>query len=167
MDAQTVRLKQEELKNKLDQQGVANSGVVAAYQIAGETLDRLKEHPGLKEAVGVGWEKTAIPFVGPVIPGTDRANFVAELESFKSQVFLPMVQNLRGMGALSDAEGKKLTAAVGALETNMSEDAFKSSIENIKKDLTNAQARVLAPQRRSTDRPGAVIRFDAQGNPVP
>lgn len=161
LDAQTVRLKQEELTNKLQQQGVAKAGVVAAYQIAGETLDRLKEHPGLGEAVGVGWEKTAIPFVGPVIPGTDRANFVAELEAFKSQVFLPMVQNLRGMGALSDAEGKKLTAAVGALETNMDEKAFLASIENIKKDLAAAQTRVLSPQRRSTDRQGAMPSQDA------
>lgn len=166
LSAETVRLKQEELTNKLQQQGVANAGVVASYQIATETLDRLKTHPGLGEAVGVGWEKTAIPFVGPVIPGTDRANFVAELEAFKSQVFLPMVQNLRGMGALSDAEGKKLTAAVGALETNMDEKAFLASIENIKKDLAAAQTRVLSPQRRTTDKPGAVLRFDVQGNPV-
>src|SRR3990167_10190439 len=114
MNAETVRLKQQELTNKLQQQGVANAGVVASYEIAKETLDRLKDHPGLGEAVGVGFEKSLIPFVGPIIPGTDRANFQAELEAFKSQVFLPMVQNLRGMGALSDAEGKKLTAAVGA-----------------------------------------------------
>lgn len=166
INAQTVRLKQEELTNKLQQQGVANAGTVAAYQIATETLERLKTHPGLSEAVGVGWEKTALPFVGPVIPGTDRANFVAELEAFKSQVFLPMVQNLRGMGALSDAEGKKLTAAVGALETNMDEAAFKSSIDNIKKDLAAARTRVLSPQRRTTDKPGAVLRFDEQGNLV-
>ena len=166
LTGQTVRLKQEELTNKLQQQGVANAGVVAAYKIADETLDRLKVHPGLGESVGVGWEKTAIPFVGPVIPGTDRANFVAELEAFKSQVFLPMVQNLRGMGALSDAEGKKLTAAVGALETNMDEKAFLASIDNIKKDLAAAQTRVLSPQRRTTDKTGAVLRFDAQGNPV-
>ena len=140
--ARTAALKQQELENKLKQQGIANSGALASYQTAVDTLGRLDKHPGFAEAVGAGWEKTGIPFVGPIIPGTDRANFVAELDAFKAQTFLPMVQNLRGMGALSDTEGKKLADAVGALITDMGEKAFKESVRRIAVDLEAAGKRI-------------------------
>lgn len=46
-----------------------------------------------------------------------------------------MVQSLKGMGALSDAEGKKLSDAVGALSPKMSEKAFRDSIGKIRNQL--------------------------------
>lgn len=49
-----------------------------------------------------------------------------------------MVAQLKGMGALSDAEGKKLSEAVGALDVGMGEAAFKQSLDDIKKRLTAA-----------------------------
>ena len=46
------------------------------------------------------------------------------------------------MGALSDAEGKKLTAAVGALNPAMGEKAFRESIGRITTEMDAARARV-------------------------
>lgn len=66
---------------------------------------------------------------------SDAANFEARLDTFKAQTFLPMVSSLKGMGALSDAEGKKLSDAVGALSPKMSEDAFRASIGKIRTQL--------------------------------
>ncbi|MBJ2841008.1 acyltransferase, partial [Salmonella enterica subsp. enterica serovar Mbandaka] len=71
----------------------------------------------------------------PTVPGSDAANFEARLDTFKAQTFLPMVQSLKGMGALSDAEGKKLSDAVGALSPKMSEKAFRESIGKIRNQL--------------------------------
>ena len=76
------------------------------------------------------------------MPGSDSANFQAELNTFQSQAFLPMVAQLKGMGALSDAEGKKLTAAVGALDPKMGEKAFRDSIGRITKDMDAARERM-------------------------
>jgi hypothetical protein len=53
-----------------------------------------------------------------------------------------MVSQLKGMGALSDAEGKKLTAAVGALNPAMGEQAFRASISRITKDMDAARGRL-------------------------
>jgi hypothetical protein len=94
------------------------------------------------------------------VPGTDSANFQAELETFKSQAFLPMVSQLKGMGALSDAEGKKLTAAVGALDPRMGEAAFRASLARVKKDMDDARERV-AGARRST--PRSVVKTGTYG----
>lgn len=76
------------------------------------------------------------------VPGTAGRDFEANLDALKSQAFLPMVAQLKGMGALSDAEGKKLTQAIGALDSSMSEGAFLKSLNQIKADLTEARTRM-------------------------
>ena len=133
-------LKAQELGMQIAQQQSANQGAAASYDRAIQSIDRLKNHPGLSSAVGISFAKLATP--GMTVPGTDRADFEAQLDSLKAQTFLPMVQSLRGMGALSDAEGKKLTDAIGTLSTNQSEKAFKESLDRIKADLEAAKARV-------------------------
>ena len=78
-----------------------------------------------------------------IIPGTNAAGFASQLETFKAQTFIPQVAALKGMGALSDAEGKKLTAAVGALDPKMKPKEFDNQITKIKGDLEAAKQRAL------------------------
>lgn len=108
---------------------------IASFDTMLGTLERLAQHPGLSRSVGV---------IGafPTMPGTESANFKAELDTFQSQAFIPMVSQLKGMGALSDAEGKKLTAAVGALNPSMGEKAFRESIGRITAEMEAARERV-------------------------
>lgn len=97
------------------------------------TIAELKAAPGLGKAVGLS-------SMFPTLPGSDAANFEATLDTFKAQTFLPMVQSMKGMGALSDAEGKKLTDAVGALSTKMSEPEFNRSLNRIEGQLRSKLA---------------------------
>ncbi|HBB6884852.1 TPA: phage DNA ejection protein [Citrobacter freundii] len=106
----------------------AAQGAVDTFSTALDSLGEIEKSPGLSKAVGV---RSAFP----TVPGSDAANFEARLDTFKAQTFLPMVASLKGMGALSDAEGKKLSDAVGALSPKMSEDAFRSSIGKIRTQL--------------------------------
>jgi hypothetical protein len=137
---QLKNLQAQKLQMELGQAQSSKEGAIDSYNTSLQSIDRLAKHPGLKSAVGATMQPK-IPFIGE-IPGTEKANFMAELDTFKSQTFLPMVQNLRGMGALSDAEGKKLTDAVGALNPSMSEKAFKESLNRIKADLMRAKNRI-------------------------
>ncbi|MDI3510826.1 MAG: hypothetical protein PWQ61_1591 [Betaproteobacteria bacterium] len=98
------------------------------------TINRLMEHPGRKGATGT-WN------LGRMVPGSSAADFAAEVETLKAQTFLPMVQQLRGMGALSNAEGEKLNAAVGALRFDMSEKAFNESLARIREQFGAALGR--------------------------
>ncbi|WP_431731954.1 phage DNA ejection protein [Atlantibacter hermannii] len=138
---ETNQIKLEELKQKqLDVRSKAESaradrqaaaqGAVDTFSTALDSLNEIESSPGLKKAVGFN-------SAFPTIPGTDAANFEARLDTFKAQTFLPMVASLKGMGALSDAEGKKLSDAVGALSPKMSEDAFRSSIGKIRTQMEN------------------------------
>ena len=87
-------------------------------------LANLIVHPGRLAATGASFKLSQVP-------GTDAYGFRAKLETFKSQTFLPMVKNLVGMGALSNAEGQKLTDAVGALDLGMKEEEFEKEMLRI------------------------------------
>ena len=136
---------------KIAAEGAKKEDVRVATQVTIDAGKRLLEHPGLAGAVGTwGLERK--------IPGTDAASFAAELDAFKAQNFIPAVQALRGMGHLSDQEGKKLTDAVGALEYTMAEKDFKSSLARIIARLEEALNR--KPAANPTATPGDVTVDD-------
>lgn len=116
-------------------------GVKNATMTTIETGRRLLNHPGLAGSVGK-WN------LERKIPGTDAASFAAELDSFKAQNFIPAVQAMKGMGQLSDAEGRKLTDAIGALDYSMKESDFKASLARIITRLEEAATR--EPTKRQT-----------------
>ena len=145
----TQGMRQDQREQQVRDQDMTKAGQIASFDTMMGTLDRLDKHKGLAGSVGLRGKL-------PTIPGSEPANFQAELETFKSQAFIPAVAQLKGMGALSDAEGKKLSAAVGALDPNMGEKAFRDSIARIMKDMEAARARVVSsqrPARRATDQP--------------
>jgi len=92
-------------------------------QQALDQANKLLQHPGRLAATG------ASSFLSK-IPGTEAKGFAANLDTFKAQTFLPMVSALKGMGALSDAEGKKIADSVGALDPSMPEAEFEQSLKD-------------------------------------
>lgn len=161
MQQQSLDLRREaadEKKRALEQQKL---GIVSSFDSAIDTLDTIAKHPGKKAAVGFGGAQLSM------IPGTDAAGFATQLETFKAQTFLPQVQALKGLGALSDAEGKKLTAAVGALSQSMKQSEFDAQVTKIKGDLEAARARANsslknAPSAPTPTTPVATKRFNPQ-----
>lgn len=107
---------------------------------------RLDEDPGLVKALGY------LDGSVPTVAGTNAADFEARLDTLKAQTFLPQVAALKGTGALSDAEGKKLSDSVGALSTKMSEDAFRKSLGEVRSSLAAARDRA---EKATGGRPAA------------
>ncbi|NIH21858.1 phage DNA ejection protein [Providencia heimbachae] len=77
------------------------------------------------------------------IPGTSGADTASMVDTLKSQAFMAGVQQMRGMGALSDAEGKKITDSIGNLSSDMSEAQAKKSINNIIDVMKQGQERAI------------------------
>lgn len=77
------------------------------------------------------------------IPGTSGADTASMVDTLKSQAFMAGVQQMRGMGALSDAEGKKITDSIGNLSSDMSESQAKKSINNIIDVMKQGQERAI------------------------
>lgn len=98
-----------------------------------ETIDRILRSPALSSnpltgAFGAG-------SVLPTIPGTPKANIQEFIETLQSQQFTNEISKLRGMGSLSDAEGKKVAAAAESLSLRMSPEEFTLSLNQIRDSL--------------------------------
>lgn len=122
--AETPEQRMDRIDNTIGSADAARSAARAAQDAAA-----LINHSGLY------WGSGATSILGWV-PGSDAKAFHAKLENLKSQVFLPTVKALQGMGALSNAEGEKISAAVANLDTSLGP-------EELQKQLT-----VLAQQMR-------------------
>lgn len=158
-----LQQKQIEARSKADQarseRQAAAQGAVDTFSTALDSLNELDTSPGLTKSVGFS-------SMFPTVPGSDAANFEARLDTFKAQTFLPMVQSLKGMGALSDAEGKKLSDAVGALSPKMSEPAFRASIGKIRGQLESKLSTVKKQfkyQESSHQQPAAQSAPESSG----
>jgi hypothetical protein len=151
----------EDLKAKAEDRTKANEaatqGRISSFDTALDTLNTIATHPGKKDVVG-----NVLGSAVAAIPGTNAAGFAAQLETFKAQTFLPQVAALKGMGALSDAEGKKLTDAVGALSIKMKQSEFDSQVAKIKNDLTAARQRAMSSAKGTT--PSGAL--GTVGNPI-
>lgn len=125
---------------KVTQALKSQEGAVQSIDTAINSINELLSHPGRASATGKSSMSNMI-----AIPGGDAKTFLHKLETFKSQMFVPMVQQMKGMGQLSDAEGRKLTAAVGALEPSMSEAEFVGSLKTILGELRQTRQRTAQP----------------------
>lgn len=137
---QELGLKIKEAEAKLDstrrEQRAEVEGQVASIDNALSTVDQLKKHPGLKGATGL---RGALPNV----PGTEAANANALIEQLRSQSFLAEVEKMKGLGALTEAEGKKLTDAVGSLDPKQDYETFKKRLDQIESQFQIGRDRVL------------------------
>lgn len=123
--------KLDEMKSDKTKRAVNNYEDISKTIRQAETV---LSHPGREMGTGMS---SFLSFV----PGSEARGFAAQLETLKSQVFLPEVQKMQGMGALSNAEGQKISAAFAALDPDMPEAEFKRTLETAISDLRRAQER--------------------------
>lgn len=150
-------------QGQAEKEGAYSQSALDAFDRAIDTAKRLGTHKGLSSAVGMKGITGGL-LGGWVVPGTNAADFNAELDAMKAQVFLPMVQSMKGMGALSNAEGEKLTAAIGALSTKQSESQFRASLNRIVKDLQTYKARGMPKGGQSGARGPVRVRSVQEAN---
>lgn len=143
-----LQLKIDERKNRITQSKKdIEEGYISDLSTIDNTLNtisQLKEGEGLEAAVGTS-------SLLPTIAGSEAANFESRLEQLKSQQFLNEVGRLKGMGALSENEGKKLAAAASALELSMSEDAFKKELDYIESTMQGARNKIARKIPKSNE----------------
>lgn len=104
-----------------------------------DTANKVLNSPGFENYFGVSFSK--LPGVG-ALPGTDAADTEALVNTLSSQGFLTSIQQMKGMGALSDAEGKKISSAIASLDSKQSDKSAKESIKTIINVTQAAQRRL-------------------------
>jgi hypothetical protein len=156
-----------------EQRGAAIAGAPVDLATADETLrlvEGVRQDPGLD--IGTGGT-SFLNFV-PGSPGYDFQNRVNQL---LSGGFLTAIDQLRGMGSLSNAEGQTATRAISRMDTATSKPAFLDALadyENIVRiGRERAAARVPQPVAPVVGAPatgggaGVTIRYDENGNRMP
>ena len=93
-------------------------------------INELVTHPGFETSVGrkglsYGFGLTK----EPILEGTDASDFQARFKEVGGQSFLQAIENLRGMGALSNLEGESATKAIQRMSTSQSEKEFKTAAQ--------------------------------------
>jgi len=128
---------------------------------------QLKTMKGKSGAVGAGFQK-AIPFLNGPMPGTDAGSYTRVFNTLKSQLTLPELQKLRGLGAMSDREFKTLSEGATILDLGLGEDIYDPALAALEKTLTEMSGEVTsqAPPPPGGGEQEAVWGRDAQGRPV-
>lgn len=127
----------------------ASNLIQDAYSSANDLLNSFNK--GNTYAVG----KSSIL---PIVPGTDAANFVRNIDNLKSLLSLDNVKYLKGQGQVSDAERKLLADASTQLDRSQSETQFKATLQKIVNTLGNK----VNPNTSSTQS-GGTIKMSGPG----
>jgi hypothetical protein len=108
---------------------------IAQMQLAQQKVEQLAKLPGRISATGGSSMFRSIP-------GGDAADYEAAFEQLKGMNFLSMVPQMTGMGALSDAEGRAITAAASELSLSQSEEGHAMALSRLYTILDRGMERI-------------------------
>lgn len=107
---------------------------------------------------------TGFSSIGNKIPGTGGYDFQNKVDQAKSGAFLTAIQQMRGLGALSNSEGGAATAAVTRMNTATSEGEFDAALNDYEKIVRQGMAR--AQSKMGGQAPGAAPKTGATSSGV-
>lgn len=147
---------QEEIGSAQGKAIAAAPGDIQAGKNALDTIASLRSDPYKSRGTGLS-------SIGNVIPGTGGYDFSNKVDQAKSGAFLTAIQQMRGLGSLSNAEGGAATAAVNRMNTATSEPEFNAALDDyekiVRQGMARAQARLQQPgaqmQPAAPSAPGA------------
>jgi hypothetical protein len=124
-----------------------------------DTIGRLEGMSGMSGAVGAKGPTSLFGLLEKPIAGSGAADYASYVDALKSQLTLPRMEMMRGLGAMSDREFKTLSDSATALNRNMSETEFVRELGNIKATLAGVRERMGGAAGAGGD-PGAGQQFD-------
>ncbi|MGV3994391.1 phage DNA ejection protein [Citrobacter freundii] len=146
-ETNAIKLADLQDKRQQNQQAIeqAKRDKADAYNAGMDTLSRtidtatkVLNSPGFTGYFGTNLN----PLSSRYIPGTDAADTEALVDTLKSQGFMSGIQQMKGMGALSNAEGQKVMDAIGNLSSSQSEKSARAAINTIISTTQRAQQRM-------------------------
>jgi hypothetical protein len=113
------------------------------------TIKDVLSHPGFEQSVGLkGWQQ-GFGMWEP-LPGTQGRDFKSKYEQLTGQTFMTAFKDLKGGGAISDAEGAAATKAQAALkDPGISEVEFRRNAQiledTLKRGVNRARVKIGEP----------------------
>lgn len=110
-----------------------DSAVIGAKNSAKMAEDMANNYSQLSDSTGGYWNK-----LWRNIPGSDEKSFAQNLETLKSQIFLSQVNQMKGMGALTDQEGARLEKSIASLDPDLDPKTLQKNLRSISSELNRA-----------------------------
>jgi hypothetical protein len=136
---------QEKTGVKAKDVGTAEASIANAGQ-ALKDIDDVMTHPELKSRAG----STGPSYLAGKIAGTATYGLESQVNQIKGEAFLNAFNMLRGGGAITDAEGKKATAAINRMDLNLSYKDFTKAAADAKEILQNGMKRAQELKAKGT-----------------
>lgn len=168
---ETNELKRQEMQQKMNlaaekadgirrEKAAAGEAAISTFDRSIQTIDEILADPALPSAVGI---KSPTSY----LPGSDAQTVKAKIETLKSQSFLNEVEKMKGLGALTEAEGQRLVSAIGSLDRDMPEKAFIAELNKIKGYMTSRKEEAAkkygiqqpSQQQKSASAPQAAVDY--------
>lgn len=148
------------VKNEAEAKQARQTAADKARQ-AYDTIDKMLTHPGLDTTLGLSGQLDPRNRIW----GTEAQGAKALVEQAQGQAFLQAFESLKGGGQITQIEGEKATAAMARLQRAQKPSDFKAAAKELQDIAEKAYERATGAKMEK--KPAKVLRFDAQGNPIP
>lgn len=115
---------------------LAAPGQIMALDMFDTQLADLAGHPGFQNAFGFGGAQLSS------IPGSPAFGAASLLEQVKGSAFLNAIPQMKGLGALSDAEGRAITQSVTRLQQGLAPEEARGEITKMRLLLGQQRSRI-------------------------
>lgn len=153
------QLKIEEQRKKIEtaksEKTADLSNAVSSASDTVSLVDRILKSPGFASAVGAKDASSLFGLFKDPIAGTDAADTAALIDTLDAKNFLIAIQQMKGMGALSNAEGEKVSRAVQSLNRNQTEAQLRKNLEEIKA-ITSRAVELAKTRAGSSPQPSSM-----------
>lgn len=133
-------IKLQELKDKRDEaiRGKTAEVESARFNIDNmlNTVDRVLKNPSLNSVLG------SLEGRLPAVLSDEANDAIALIDTLGSQAFLSQIPNVKGMGALSTAEGDKLQSSLQNLSRKQSEKQFRGNMSEVQRLMLKARKNI-------------------------
>lgn len=137
LEAQKLRMSKNETSTqkteRLEKVNGFSSAATNAAATARLAAELINDYKKLSDSTGAGYWNAAMRSV----PGTAEYNFAKRVDTLRSQAFMIGAQSLKGLGAMTEAEGKKVTEALGNLDLSQSTDQVAKQLAMIAQSANN------------------------------
>lgn len=115
----------------------AAPGDISSADTALELIASIRNDPSRQQGTGFS-------SVFNRVPGTAGYDFQRKNDQATSGAFLTAIQQLRGMGALSNAEGQTATAAVNRMNTSQTEKGYIEALADYERLVQKGRSQAMA-----------------------
>ena len=119
---------------------LAAPGQLMQIDLFDTQLADLAGHPGFENAFGFGGQQLSS------IPGTPAFGAANLLQQVQGSAFLAAIPQMKGLGALSNNEGKALTQAVLRLNQGLAPAEARTEIDKMRRILGQQRSRIESKQ---------------------